>query len=113
MTMRILAAAALALALDATSPRAAQADWLLTPYLGKDAIWWSFPVGTITSAALTTLYYLFGGWRKSRMLHSSAYGQAADAGQSAPAMDPAEEDEEAAAVVAAAEAAKRPARVSS
>ena len=86
---------------------------LLTPYLGKDAIWWSFPVGTITSAALTTLYYLFGGWRKSRMLHSSAYGQAADAGQSAPAMDPAEEDEEAAAVVAAAEAAKRPARVSS
>lgn len=34
MTMRILAAATLALALDASSPRTAHADWLLTPYLG-------------------------------------------------------------------------------
>jgi Outer membrane protein beta-barrel domain len=34
MTKRILVAAALALVLDAGSPRAAHADWLLTPYLG-------------------------------------------------------------------------------
>ncbi len=34
MTKRILAAAALALALDAATPRSAHADWLLTPYLG-------------------------------------------------------------------------------
>jgi Na+-driven multidrug efflux pump len=78
----------------------------LTPYLGKDAIWWSFPAGTITSAALTALYYRYGGWRKSRMLQSQPYGQAPDAGQATPAMDPPEEDDEAAAVV---NAAKRPA----
>ncbi len=66
---------------------------LLTPYWGADAIWWSFPAGTITSAILTALYYRHGGWRKSRMLSSQAYGQAPDAGQATPAMDdPAEDD---------------------
>jgi putative MATE family efflux protein len=75
---------------------------LLTPRLGEDAIWWSFPMGTITSATLTSLYYVYGGWRKSRMLQSGPYGQAADAGQSTPAMDPPEEDEEAAEAMAAA-----------
>lgn len=34
MTMRILVSAALALAFTAASPLSAQADWLLTPYLG-------------------------------------------------------------------------------
>jgi opacity protein-like surface antigen len=34
MTTRILATAALALALAAATPRIAHADWLLTPYLG-------------------------------------------------------------------------------
>jgi putative MATE family efflux protein len=41
---------------------------LLIPKFGADAIWWSFPLGTITSAALTSLYYLHGGWRRARML---------------------------------------------
>ena len=41
---------------------------LMTPHFGSDAIWWSFPLGTITSAVLTGLYYKYGGWRKSRML---------------------------------------------
>jgi putative MATE family efflux protein len=41
---------------------------LLIPKFGADAIWWSFPLGTITSATLTSLYYLQGGWRRSRML---------------------------------------------
>ena len=40
----------------------------MTPIFGSDAIWWSFPLGTITSAILTGLYYKFGNWRKSRML---------------------------------------------
>ena len=60
---------------------------LLMPRFGADAIWWSFPLGTITSAALTSLYYLHGGWRKNRMLHDSTHGQAPDAGVTAPAMD--------------------------
>jgi Na+-driven multidrug efflux pump len=73
---------------------------LLTPYLKDDAIWLSFPVGTITSASLTALYYKYGGWRKSRMLREEPAGQAPDAGHAAPVMDPPEADEEAAAVVA-------------
>jgi Na+-driven multidrug efflux pump len=35
---------------------------------GANAIWWSFPLGSATSAALTTLYYRFGGWRRAHML---------------------------------------------
>ena len=41
---------------------------LLIPRIGADAIWWSFPLGTITSATLTSLYYLHGGWRRARMM---------------------------------------------
>jgi putative MATE family efflux protein len=40
---------------------------LLIPHFGADAIWWSIPLGTITSALLTTAYYLHGGWRRARM----------------------------------------------
>ncbi len=69
---------------------------LLTPRFGAEAIWWSFPLGTITSSALTALYFQFGGWRKARMLEPEAGGQASDAGQGAPTMDPHEADEEAA-----------------
>lgn len=59
---------------------------LMTPRFGPDAIWWSFPLGTITSAILTSLYYRFGGWRRSRMLEDEAVGEAPDAGLAAPAM---------------------------
>jgi putative MATE family efflux protein len=41
---------------------------LLKPAWGPDAIWWSFPMGTIVSAVLSALYYQFGGWRKLHML---------------------------------------------
>jgi Na+-driven multidrug efflux pump len=36
----------------------------LEPLLGTDAIWWSFPIGTVISLFLSTLYYRKGGWRK-------------------------------------------------
>jgi putative MATE family efflux protein len=42
--------------------------YLLIPRLGDDAIWWSFPMGSATSAVLLTAYYRFGGWKKARML---------------------------------------------
>jgi len=35
---------------------------------GADAIWWSFPLGSLVSAALSALYYRYGGWRRARML---------------------------------------------
>jgi Na+-driven multidrug efflux pump len=37
-----------------------------------EAIWWSFPVASVASLVLATLYYRFGGWRKVRMGMPSA-----------------------------------------
>ena len=41
------------------------------PFLGQASIWWSFPVGTISSALLALLYYRFGGWRRKALLMDS------------------------------------------
>jgi putative MATE family efflux protein len=68
---------------------------LLSGRFGEDAIWWSFPIGTITSAVLTSLYYRFGGWRRVHMLEETPHGQAPDAGVTAPAMTPPAEPAEA------------------
>ena len=32
-----------------------------------DAIWWSFPLASLTSLAMASAYYRFGGWRRNRM----------------------------------------------
>ncbi len=59
----------------------------LTPHYGADAIWWSFPLGTVTASVLTIAYYRFGNWRSVRMLAPEpAHGQAVDAGMAPPAM---------------------------
>jgi len=42
--------------------------YLLTPVLGADALWWSFPAGFAIGVILTTFYYRYGGWRKIRIL---------------------------------------------
>ena len=67
----------------------------LIPRWGADAIWWSFPLGTIVSAGLSLAYYRFGGWRKLRMLKfdSDVGGEASDTGMGAPVMDTPIEDE--------------------
>lgn len=60
---------------------------VLIPRYGADAIWWSFPLGTIMSSALTALYYLFGDWRQTRLLNiERPHGEAADSGMATPAM---------------------------
>lgn len=41
---------------------------LLKPILGVDAIWWSFPVGAVSSAVLAYAYYRWGGWRRRGLL---------------------------------------------
>ena len=61
---------------------------LLSPRFGPDAIWWSFPLGSITSAVLSLLYYRFGGWRRARMLQDRPHGNAADTGLATPSMAP-------------------------
>ncbi len=37
------------------------------PHYGADAIWWSSVASALSSLALTTAYYLHGGWRKKRL----------------------------------------------
>jgi putative MATE family efflux protein len=37
-----------------------------------DAVWWSFPLGSLTSLLLASAYYRWGGWRKARMLPPAA-----------------------------------------
>ncbi len=36
-----------------------------------DAIWWSFPLGSLVSMSLSIAYYRFGNWRSARMLASA------------------------------------------
>ncbi|NVP29762.1 MAG: MATE family efflux transporter [Sphingomonas sanguinis] len=40
---------------------------LFEPMLGSDAIWWSFPAGSLASMVMTIAYYRYGNWRKGRM----------------------------------------------
>lgn len=40
--------------------------WLAYPWLGIEAVWWSYPVGSIMLLVLTLLSYNFGGWRKKQ-----------------------------------------------
>jgi Na+-driven multidrug efflux pump len=37
---------------------------LAKPWLGADALWWSFPIGSSVTLMLAYLYYRYGGWRK-------------------------------------------------
>ena len=42
------------------------------PYLGGDALWWSYPLSSVTSVTLAWLYYTRGPWRQKR---DSAYSR--------------------------------------
>ena len=39
----------------------------MRPWLGVDALWLSFPVGSIATVTLAALFYAYGPWRKERM----------------------------------------------
>jgi Na+-driven multidrug efflux pump len=39
------------------------------PWLGADAVWLSFPLGSIAAAGLAAALYLHGGWRKRKLAH--------------------------------------------
>lgn len=41
---------------------------LLQPWLGVDAIWWSFPASSICAMLMSMAYYRWGRWREARML---------------------------------------------
>ena len=38
------------------------------PWMGPDAIWWSFPAGSLMAALLSLAYYRFGRWREGPLL---------------------------------------------
>lgn len=40
----------------------------LIPVLGADAVWWSFPAGSLASLVLTIGFYRHGSWRKDRLV---------------------------------------------
>ena len=57
---------------------------VMTPYIGADAIWWSFPLGSITSCALAAGWYRWGNWRNARLINFTPHGDAPDTGMSPP-----------------------------
>lgn len=63
--------------------------WLLRDQYGADAVWWSFPLGSLVAVLLAAAYYRWGNWRHASMLSGHAQ-QAASTGLDVPAtaMDP-------------------------
>ncbi|MEP6908313.1 MAG: MATE family efflux transporter, partial [Pseudoxanthomonas sp.] len=45
---------------------------LMQPYIGVDALWWSFPVSAMSAMVMSLAYYQWGNWRKARMLAPDA-----------------------------------------
>ena len=42
--------------------------WFGRDWLGADALWWSFPIGSGANLLLAALYYRFGTWREGGLL---------------------------------------------
>jgi putative MATE family efflux protein len=64
---------------------------VLHPTLGADAIWISYPIGSATTLLLALAYFIWGGWRKGRILPSTApTSDEADTGFGQPVMEGAE-----------------------
>lgn len=55
--------------------------WAMLPRWGTDALWWSFPIGSVVSLTLATAYYRYGGWRKPNMLTKVVAEEAAEDAQ--------------------------------
>jgi Na+-driven multidrug efflux pump len=48
---------------------------LAYPYIGQEAVWWSYPVGSVISAVSAVLYYRYGPWRgkvRARLMAAAA-----------------------------------------
>ncbi|TIW85498.1 MAG: MATE family efflux transporter, partial [Mesorhizobium sp.] len=53
--------------------------------IGEEALWWSFPAGSIASLVLAAAYYRFGGWRSLHMIENRpAAGEPPDTGLGMP-----------------------------
>lgn len=49
---------------------------LLYPSMGADALWWSYPVGSIVALVLTALFYRYGSWRNAGTRSANAPARA-------------------------------------
>lgn len=49
---------------------------LARPMLGADALWWSFPVGSVAALAMAAAYYRWGNWRKISLAPPTDPGEA-------------------------------------
>ncbi len=58
--------------------------WLLRDTWGADAVWWSFPLGSLVAMTLAAAYYRWGNWRHASMLGDQSQ-QAASTGLDVPA----------------------------
>ncbi|MCG7507710.1 MATE family efflux transporter [Mesorhizobium retamae] len=60
--------------------------YALRDMLGQDALWWSFPAGSIASLVLAVAYYRFGKWRTMHMIEEErpAAGEPPDTGLGVP-----------------------------
>jgi putative MATE family efflux protein len=54
---------------------------LAYPYIGQEAVWWSFPVGSAISAIMALAYYRYGPWRSKvrARLSATAFDRASTA----------------------------------
>jgi Na+-driven multidrug efflux pump len=44
---------------------------VLGSHYGFNAMWWSFPISFAAAALLNALYYIFGGWKKTKLLEKA------------------------------------------
>ena len=49
----------------------------LIPQLGADAIWWSFPLGSVIACGMALGYYWLGTWRKAHMMSADPAAETA------------------------------------
>jgi putative MATE family efflux protein len=54
---------------------------IMEPYLGADAVWSSFPVGSVATLAIALGYFRWGRWRNARLVDTIAHGETPDPGQ--------------------------------
>lgn len=63
---------------------------LLMPRMGADAVWLSFPIGSLATLVLAAGYYRWGGWRKAKMLEVRPSSDAPDTGFGQPMIEESE-----------------------
>lgn len=51
---------------------------LLQPQLGADAVWISFPLGSVVMLAIAMAYYRWGRWREARLITTVPHGENID-----------------------------------